>query len=52
MLKTGTLVLSVEGVAEMAAMGFGLDRSTFREAGKYGSVVFLPHCISLLIGDV
>jgi hypothetical protein len=26
----------VEDLAEMAAMGLGLPRSTFKEAGKYG----------------
>lgn len=29
----------MEGVAEMSAIGFGLDKTTFLDAGKYGSVV-------------
>lgn len=29
---------AVEDLAEMAAIGFGLPRNTFREAGKYGHV--------------
>ena len=53
MLKIGTFTLSVEGVAEMAAMGFGLDRTTFREAGKYGCgrFFFAALFISLLTAD-
>jgi len=38
---------AVEGVAEMAAIGFGLDRSTFREAGKYG-----PHLLAPTASDL
>ncbi|KAG8959006.1 hypothetical protein FRC03_008550 [Tulasnella sp. 419] len=38
---------AVEGVAEMAAIGFGLDRGTFKEAGAYG-----PHLLAPTASDL
>ena len=33
-----TLLIRVENLAEMAAVGLGLPRETFKEAGRYGCV--------------
>ncbi|KAF8324059.1 Clavaminate synthase-like protein [Clavulina sp. PMI_390] len=38
---------AVEGVAEMAAVGLGLDRGTFTDAGKYG-----PHLLAPTASDL
>ncbi|KZW00552.1 Clavaminate synthase-like protein [Exidia glandulosa HHB12029] len=38
---------AVEGVAEMAAVGLGLPRSTFTDAGKYG-----PHLLAPTASDL
>jgi isopenicillin N synthase-like dioxygenase len=38
---------AVEGVAEMTAVGLGLDKATFREAGKYG-----PHLLAPTASDL
>ena len=35
-------LISVEGVAEMAALGMGLERGTFKQAGQYGYVNQIP----------
>ncbi len=37
---------SVTGVAEMTAVGLGLDRNVFREAAKGGSVML---CLCLVV---
>jgi hypothetical protein len=44
---------SVKGVAEMLAIGLGLDRTTFLEASKTGRVLlnFLKHVTQILIGQ-
>jgi hypothetical protein len=31
-----SMKIAVEDLADMAAIGFGLPRESFREAGKYG----------------
>ncbi|KAG8767320.1 hypothetical protein FRC12_006313 [Ceratobasidium sp. 428] len=38
---------AVEGVARMAAVGFGLDQETFTDAGKYG-----PHLLAPTASDL
>jgi hypothetical protein len=41
------VLYSVEGVAEMSALGLGLDRGTFKDAGKYG-----PHLLAPTASDL
>ncbi|KAI0756754.1 Clavaminate synthase-like protein [Daedaleopsis nitida] len=48
MEKWGTsMKTAVENLAEMAAVGLGLDRETFREAGRYG-----PHLLAPTASDL
>jgi hypothetical protein len=35
---------SVEGVAEMTALGLGLDAGAFKDSGKYGYVHYKSPC--------
>lgn len=39
---------SVENVGEMAAIGLGLPQGTFKDAGRYGYVNYLPVLVRLM----
>lgn len=39
---TFMMVRSVEGLAQMAAIGLGLSRETFTDAGRYGYLIRCP----------
>jgi hypothetical protein len=41
------VLFSVEDLTEMVAVGLGLPRSTFRQAGKYG-----PHLLAPTASDL
>ena len=41
LLTRRSFLRSVENLAEMAAIGLGLPRETFREAGRYGYITLL-----------
>ncbi|WWC73863.1 uncharacterized protein I206_107835 [Kwoniella pini CBS 10737] len=44
----GSLKQAVEGVAQMVAVGLGLDENTFTDAGQYGSHLLAPTATDLV----
>ena len=53
-MRTGTKLTtghSVEGVAQMAAVGLGLPQDTFRDAGRYGYVFSLSLSFVLTVSS-